>query len=64
MLRFRLLRRAAAIGVSIAMLLTMSVPMVAAAEPVDVQILGLNDFHGQLEVVDPVVSSGGRIGAL
>ncbi len=29
-----------------------------------VQILGLNDYHGQLEVVDPVVSSAGRIGAL
>jgi 5'-nucleotidase len=63
-LRFRLLRRAAAIGISIAMLVTMSVPMVAAAESIDVQILGLNDFHGQLEVVDPVVSSGGRIGPL
>ena len=31
---------------------------------VDVQILGLNDFHGQLEVVDPIASSGGRIGSL
>ena len=30
----------------------------------DIQILGLNDFHGQLEVVDPVASSGGRIGFL
>jgi 5'-nucleotidase len=29
-----------------------------------IQILGLNDFHGQLEVVDPIASSGGRIGSL
>ena len=31
--------------------------------PVSIQILGLNDFHGQLEVVNPIASSGGRIGA-
>jgi len=31
---------------------------------VDIQILGLNDFHGQLEVVGPVASSAGRIGSL
>lgn len=30
--------------------------------PIEVQILGLNDFHGQLEPV-PATSSGGRIGA-
>ena len=30
----------------------------------EIQILGLNDFHGQLEVVDPIASSGGRIGSL
>ena len=29
-----------------------------------VQILGLNDYHGQLEVVSPTTSSAGRIGAL
>ena len=28
----------------------------------EVQILALNDFHGQLEKVDPLLSSGGRIG--
>ncbi|MET0910922.1 MAG: metallophosphoesterase, partial [Ilumatobacteraceae bacterium] len=33
-------------------------------EPVSIQILGLNDFHGQLEVVNPIASSGGRIGPL
>ena len=68
MLRFRRLRRASAIGMAIAMLVTMSVPAVLAKKPapapVDVQILGLNDFHGQLEVVNPIASSGGRIGAL
>jgi 5'-nucleotidase len=31
---------------------------------VDIQILGLNDFHGQLEVVPATASSAGRIGAL
>jgi 5'-nucleotidase len=33
-------------------------------EPVSIQILGLNDFHGQLEVVNPLASSSGRIGPL
>ena len=33
-------------------------------DPVSVQILGLNDYHGQLEVVPPTASSSGRIGAL
>ncbi|MCV0404468.1 MAG: bifunctional metallophosphatase/5'-nucleotidase [Chloroflexi bacterium] len=49
------------------MLLTMAVPMAVAKNPkapVDVQILGLNDFHGQLEPVDPTVTSGARIGSL
>jgi 5'-nucleotidase len=54
---------------AIAMLVAMSVPTVVAKgpkprPPIDIQILGLNDFHGQLEVVDPVSSSGGRIGFL
>jgi 5'-nucleotidase len=49
------------------MLLTMSVSTALAdgggkKKPVDIQILGLNDFHGQLEVVPPLLSSGGRIG--
>jgi 5'-nucleotidase len=34
------------------------------AKTTSIQILGLNDFHGQLEVVPPVSSSGGRIGPL
>ena len=28
--------------------------------PIDIQILGLNDFHGQLEPVLPTASSAGR----
>lgn len=34
------------------------------AQTTKVQLLALNDFHGQLEVVNPVASSGGRIGSL
>ena len=34
------------------------------AKTTQIQILGLNDFHGQLEVVPPTASSSGRIGAL
>ena len=33
-------------------------------DPVSVQILGLNDYHGQLQPIDPLASSGGRIGFL
>jgi 5'-nucleotidase len=49
-------------------LLVLAVGMPTAAAKVDgpkrteIQILGLNDFHGQLEPV-PATSSGGRIGA-
>ncbi|CAN5781851.1 bifunctional metallophosphatase/5'-nucleotidase [soil metagenome] len=35
-----------------------------APKTVDIQVLGLNDFHGQLEAGDPVASSGFRIGPL
>jgi 5'-nucleotidase len=61
------LRRLFAILTSITLLLAMAAPSLAvgpkAMKPVDVQILGLNDFHGQLEVVGATASSGGRIGA-
>lgn len=30
-------------------------------KPVDVQLLGFNDFHGQLEALDPALTSSGRI---
>jgi 5'-nucleotidase len=33
----------------------------AGPKPVEVQLLALNDFHGNLEPIDPAVSSGGRI---
>jgi 5'-nucleotidase len=59
-------RRLIAVGVSLLLLLTVA-GSAAAAKPTrttDIQILGLNDFHGQLEVVNPVASSGGRIGFL
>ena len=65
------LRKLAAIGATLILLLTMIPSMTMAhgrkpkpKPPVDIQILGLNDFHGQLEVVNPIASSGGRIGAL
>jgi len=61
------LRRLFAILTAITLLLAMAGPSVAlgpkAQKPVEVQILGLNDFHGQLETVNPTASSGGRIGA-
>jgi 5'-nucleotidase len=31
---------------------------------VKVQLLGLNDFHGQLEALDPAVTSSGRVGTV
>ena len=65
--RVRVARRLVAIGASVVLLLTLAVPSAVAKKPVrttDIQILGLNDFHGQLEVVNPIASSGGRIGAL
>ena len=33
-------------------------------DPVSVQVLGLNDYHGQLEPLVATATSGGRIGAL
>jgi 5'-nucleotidase len=45
-----------------------AVPSVSASakgpKPIPLQILALNDFHGQLEPINPTQSSGGRIGAL
>jgi 5'-nucleotidase len=61
-------RRAFAVLTALTLLLAMAAPSVAVGpksnKPVDVQILGLNDFHGQLEPVQATASSGGRIGAL
>ncbi|HET9416413.1 MAG TPA: bifunctional metallophosphatase/5'-nucleotidase [Candidatus Limnocylindria bacterium] len=61
-------RRAFALLTALVLLLAMAAPSVAVGpnskKPVDVQILGLNDFHGQLEPVVATSSSGGRIGAV
>jgi 5'-nucleotidase len=68
-LRSRSLRRVFALWMAMAMLLTLSVPTVLAdgpkkPPPVEIQILGLNDFHGQLEAVPATATSGARIGNL
>jgi 5'-nucleotidase len=58
-------RRLIALLSSIAMVASLAVPAVSAAKPkppVEVQILALNDFHGQLRPPN-ATSSGGRIGA-
>jgi 5'-nucleotidase len=69
-------RRTRFVALSAAALLLLTVALPATAKPptggpaeqraktIDVQILGLNDYHGQLEAVDPLASSGGRIGFL
>jgi 5'-nucleotidase len=61
-------RRVPAALAVLALCLAAFAPAALAAKPeqkvVDIQILGLNDFHGQLEVVNPIASSGGRIGSL
>lgn len=48
------------------LVLAATVPATAAKPkaPVEVQILGLNDYHGQLEPLNPLATSGGRIGFL
>jgi 5'-nucleotidase len=43
--------------------LAIAVPAAQAKKTVDVQLLGINDFHGQLEEV-PSTSSGGRVGTV
>ncbi len=50
---------AAAVTTTLAGLaVAVAVPAAAGPEPVDVQLLALNDFHGALE---PPTGSGGRI---
>jgi 5'-nucleotidase len=65
-LRSRRLHRAFAVLTAAALLLTLSVPAALADEPekVEIQILGLNDFHGMLEAVPATATSGARIGNL
>jgi 5'-nucleotidase len=68
-------RRRATTVLLVGLILVLGVPGVSATPPpgnpsetrattTDIQILSLNDFHGQLQTVNPVSSSGGRIGAL
>jgi 5'-nucleotidase len=58
----------AAAAIAALLLLAVALPPIAGAarstKLVDIQILGLNDFHGQLQVVPPTASSAGRIGFL
>lgn len=71
--RIPTLRRLTALLTAAVLVLSVAVPATIARGPaegsnagkartIDVQILGLNDFHGQLEPV-PSSSSGGRIGS-
>ena len=67
---FPSMRRALALLAVLALVLSVAAPAVLAKKPghipprpVDIQILGLNDFHGQLEAVPPTSTSGARIGA-
>ena len=66
MIRTTPTRRLIAVVTSLILLLATATTGVIAKEPktTDIQILSLNDFHGQLEVVNPIASSGGRIGSL
>lgn len=57
------------VGAALAALLILTAIVPAAIgknpkPPVDIQILALNDYHGQLQVVPALSSSGGRIGFL
>jgi 5'-nucleotidase len=58
--------RLLALAAAALMLFASAVPAAGAKvkPPLDIQILGLNDYHGQLQPVDPLASSGGRIGFL
>ena len=73
--RTRVLRRVAALSSAVLLTLSVAVPVATAKPPDDgpaadkaqttkVQILSLNDFHGQLRPPDGVNSSGGRIGPI
>ena len=49
------------LGLVAAALLALPAAAEARHKDVDVQLLGLNDFHGQLEALDPALTSSGRI---
>ena len=68
-------RMRAAAALALGLTLVVGVPIASAKPPpdspaankaktTDIQILGLNDFHGQLETIPATASSSGRIGAL
>jgi 5'-nucleotidase len=58
-------RRLIALASAAMLIMTIAAPTTASGpKPVDIQILALNDYHGQLEPIDPQASSGGRIGFL
>ena len=44
--------------------LAIAVPAAQAKKDVKVQLLGFNDFHGQLEALDPAATSSGRVGSV
>ena len=73
--RSRAFRRLVALSSAVLLTLSVAVPAATAKPPEDgpasnkakttkVQILSLNDFHGQLRPPDGVNSSGGRIGPI
>lgn len=67
MIRLPRTRRLVALTGAALLVMTAAIPATGAGNPrppVEIQILGLNDYHGQLEPVNPVASSAGRIGAL
>ena len=75
MTRTRAFRRLVALSSAVLLTLSVAVPVATAKPPEDgpasdkakttkVQILSLNDFHGQLRPPDGVNSSGGRIGPI
>ena len=69
MSRSRSFWRVVAILMAMTMLMSVATPALAKKPntnkpPIDVQILGLNDFHGMLEAVPATSTSGARIGNL
>jgi 5'-nucleotidase len=60
--------RFAVLALTFVLVTLVTVPLASAAKPphagqnITIQILGLNDFHGQLRAADPALTSGNRIG--
>ena len=70
MSRTRRLWRVVATLMTLMLLMSVATPTLAKRKPnpnkppIDIQILGLNDFHGMLEAVPATSTSGARIGNL